>query len=62
MLTAYYLGRLEVADPGGGWADAAVTTMDDLKANPSQFADLSRSCVERMRASIQRQRAAVQRH
>lgn len=59
VLQAYYLGRLEAADPTGGWADAALATMDDLKADPSQFSELSQSCVERLRASLQKQRAAT---
>lgn len=61
LLTAYYLGRLEATDPGGGWAETAIETMNELKADPSQFADLSQSCVARMQASIQRQRTAAQR-
>lgn len=59
VLMGYYLGRLDAADPGGGWAKEVETTMIAFNQDPGRIPALTPPCMERMQQSLAKHRAVI---
>ena len=60
QVTAYYLGRMDAADPSGEYAQSVMDTMQMFHDEPSSIGRQAEFCANRMDKSVSTVRAALE--